>query len=124
MQIGDLARRSGASPRSLRHYEAAGLLVPHRRVNGYREYLDDAVDRVIRIKALLAAGFSVAEIGPLLSCVIDARPTLVRCERTAAAVDDAIAGIDSRIDDLLARRTLLVHALAGGPRTGQPVTPA
>ncbi|MBO3745272.1 MerR family transcriptional regulator [Streptosporangiaceae bacterium NEAU-GS5] len=111
MQIGDLARLSGASRRSIRHYEAAGLLTAHRRVNGYRDYDDDAVDRVAKIKALLTAGLTLADIGPLLSCVVDDQPTLLRCERTIAAVERTVSDLDRRIGELSGIRSLLVRAL-------------
>jgi DNA-binding transcriptional MerR regulator len=116
VQIGDLAWRSGASRRSLRHYETAGLLVAHRRGNGYREYDSDAVQRVARIRALLTAGLNLAEIGPLLSCVVDERPTLLRCERTITLVGHAVADLDRRIDELRDARALLTRALPG-PRS-------
>ena len=36
--VGQLARMSGTSVRTLHHYEQMGLLVPARRENGYRVY--------------------------------------------------------------------------------------
>ncbi|AEW99600.1 putative transcriptional regulator (plasmid) [Streptantibioticus cattleyicolor NRRL 8057 = DSM 46488] len=56
MRIGELARRSGVSERSLRYYEQQGLLRSQRTPGGQREYGDWAVDRVIRVQALYAAG--------------------------------------------------------------------
>src|SRR5258708_4374886 len=56
MRIGELARRTGVSERSLRYYETQGLLRAERTPGGHREYGDWAVDRVIRIQALYAAG--------------------------------------------------------------------
>jgi len=38
MRIGELARRAGASARSIRYYEEQGLLLARRQANGYREY--------------------------------------------------------------------------------------
>lgn len=36
--IGQLAKLSGVSPRTLRHYESLGLINPTRTENGYRTY--------------------------------------------------------------------------------------
>ena len=38
VRIGEFARQAGVSPRSLRHYEEASLLVPARTSAGYRDY--------------------------------------------------------------------------------------
>lgn len=38
MLIGELSRRTGVSARSLRYYEAQGLLSAGRGANGYRDY--------------------------------------------------------------------------------------
>ncbi|WP_369015287.1 MerR family DNA-binding transcriptional regulator, partial [Leclercia adecarboxylata] len=38
MRISDIARRSGASQKAIRLYEARGLLAPIPRVNRYRDY--------------------------------------------------------------------------------------
>jgi DNA-binding transcriptional MerR regulator len=43
MRIGELARRTGASGRSLRYYESRSLLTSRRMANGYRDFEDDQV---------------------------------------------------------------------------------
>ncbi|MEU6867541.1 MerR family transcriptional regulator [Streptomyces sp. NPDC046876] len=71
MRIGELARRSGVSERSLRYYEQQGILRSERTPGGHREFGEWAVDRVIRIQALYAAGLSSKKIGQLLPCMRD-----------------------------------------------------
>ena len=115
VQIGDLARATGASARSIRHYEAMGLVAPARLDNGYRDYADDAVERVGRIRALLRAGMSLAEIRPLVSCLVDDKPTLLRCKASINAVGERLARLDAEIAKLEQARSLLVAALPGGP---------
>ncbi|KAA9155406.1 MerR family transcriptional regulator [Amycolatopsis acidicola] len=72
MRIGELARRTGVSERSLRYYEQQGILTAERTEGGQRRYPDSAVDRVIRIQELFAAGVSSAKIKQLLPCLRDA----------------------------------------------------
>ncbi|MFI0999275.1 MerR family transcriptional regulator [Streptomyces galbus] len=72
MRIGELARRSGVSERSLRYYEQQGLLTAERTPGGHREYGEWAVDRVVRIQTLYAAGLSSRTIARLLPCMRDA----------------------------------------------------
>lgn len=72
MLIGTLSRLTGASERSLRHYEKQGLLHPLRgESNGYREYSEDDVRTVRHIRTLLAAGLNTATIASLLPCMTD-----------------------------------------------------
>ncbi|MEW2480538.1 MerR family transcriptional regulator [Mycobacterium sp. NPDC049093] len=71
MRIGELARRTGVSQRSLRYYEEQGLLASDRTSGGQREYPEKAVDRVIRIQELYAAGLHSRTISSLLPCMRD-----------------------------------------------------
>jgi DNA-binding transcriptional MerR regulator len=69
MRIGEVARRAGASPRSIRYYEQQGLLEARRRDNGYRDY-DEADLRLVReIRSLLVSGFDLEEIRPFVDCL-------------------------------------------------------
>ncbi|MCD0452152.1 MerR family transcriptional regulator [Actinocorallia sp. API 0066] len=69
MRIGELARLTDTPARSLRYYEEQGLLLPRRRENGYREYDDQVVDRVIQIRGLLDAGLPTRIIRQILPCL-------------------------------------------------------
>ena len=69
MRIGELAERTGASVRSLRHYESRGLVSADRTGGGHRDYPAGAVDRVILIQELLAAGLTTAVIATLMPCI-------------------------------------------------------
>jgi len=72
MRIGELARHTGVSERSLRYYEQRGLLTADRTPGGQRDYPKQAVDRVIRIQELFAAGLHSKKIAQLLPCMRDA----------------------------------------------------
>ncbi|WP_277186817.1 MerR family transcriptional regulator [Caballeronia sp. BR00000012568055] len=68
LKVGELAKRSGLTVRTLHHYDAIGLLTPSARAdNGYRLYDRDDVARLHRIQALRGFGLSLAEIGAYLS---------------------------------------------------------
>ena len=67
MRSGELARASGISPDTLRHYESLGLLPkPPRTAGGYRNYPPQAQDRVRLIQRALSVGFSLSELATLL----------------------------------------------------------
>lgn len=67
MKIGDLAKRCGVPASTLRFYESKGLLksIP-RKLNGYREYPEDAVLLLSVIIAAQKTGFSLDEIQQML----------------------------------------------------------
>ena len=68
VHIGEAAQQSGVSAKMLRHYEALGLLdaVP-RSEGGYRLYRQADIHTLRFIKRCRALGFSMAEIGELVS---------------------------------------------------------
>lgn len=66
MKISEASRVSGVSARSLRHYEAEGLIVPGRCANGFRDYCSSTVDRVLVIRSLLEFGLPVRLIREVL----------------------------------------------------------
>lgn len=66
--VGDLAKRSGLTVRTLHHYEQLGLLVPSTRTDsGYRLYSDADIRTLHRILAYRQMGLALKDIGPLLS---------------------------------------------------------
>ena len=71
LSIGELAHRTGVSPRSIRYYEQQGLLVSERTGSGHRRFLPEVVERVVLIQHMFAAGLSSQDIYPILPCMID-----------------------------------------------------
>ncbi|XVQ11877.1 MerR family transcriptional regulator [Spirillospora sp. CA-255316] len=109
MRIGELARRTGVSERSLRYYEKQGLLTADRTLGGHRDYPDGAVDRVIRIQELFAAGLGSKKIAQLLPCMRDADggPSEIATPRLVADLTAERARIDRMIGDLRRSRDVL-----------------
>ncbi|MCX4669708.1 MerR family transcriptional regulator [Streptomyces sp. NBC_01381] len=73
MKISEASRVSGVSARSLRHYEQEGLIVPGRCSNGFRDYCQSTVDRVLVIRSLLESGLPVRLIREFLPSLTDER---------------------------------------------------
>ncbi|MFI6766208.1 MerR family transcriptional regulator [Streptomyces sp. NPDC050355] len=114
MRIGELARHSGVSARSLRYYETQGLLRGERTPGGQRHYGEWAVDRVIRIQALYAAGLNSKKIAQLLPCMrdVDGAPSE---NATPRLVNDLTAErdrINRMITDLVRSRDVLDEVIA------------
>ncbi|WP_051648245.1 MerR family transcriptional regulator [Cupriavidus sp. SK-3] len=66
MFIGEISRRTGASPKAIRHYESLGLLGQVTRAGSYRVYTDDEVRQVGLIRQAQALGFRLSELLPAL----------------------------------------------------------
>ncbi|SCL44335.1 DNA-binding transcriptional regulator, MerR family [Micromonospora citrea] len=109
MRIGELARRTGVSERSLRYYEKQGLLTAHRTPGGQRDFPEQAVDRVIRIQELFAAGLHSKRIARLLPCMRDAdgRPSAIATPQLVVELTAERDRIDRMITELVSSREVL-----------------
>ncbi|MVT25257.1 MerR family transcriptional regulator [Nesterenkonia alkaliphila] len=94
MSIGELAHRTGVSPRSIRYYEQQGLLVSERTGSGHRRFLPEVVERVILIQHMFAAGLSSQDIYPILPCMID------ESQRTRFLMDELRRHRDRLVDEV------------------------
>lgn len=67
LKIGQLARQTGLTVRTLHHYDAIGVLRPSGRAdNGYRTYDRADVARLHQLQALRRLGLGLEEAGALL----------------------------------------------------------
>jgi DNA-binding transcriptional MerR regulator len=107
MHIGELARETGVPPKTLRFYEAEGLLAdPGRTSAGYRDYPPSATDRVRFIRRAQAAGLTFGQIG----AVFAARDAGEAPRgHVAAFVDDRLAEVERRLAELDELRANLVE---------------
>jgi DNA-binding transcriptional MerR regulator len=100
MRIGELARRAGASARSIRYYEQQGLLAARRQANGYREY-DEADVRLVReIRSLLVNGFDLDEIRPFVDCLHAGIQARRACPGGIDVYQRKLEELDARIREL------------------------
>ena len=106
----DVARASGVSTDTLRHYEREGLLRDVRRTaSGYRRYPPGTVARVLLIQRALVVGFSLEEVRRVLA-VRDRGGA--PCAAVRALVAERVDGLARQIEEL---RTL--HAELQGLAT-------
>lgn len=68
MKINEVEQKAGISKKNIRFYEAQGLLMPRRNAEtGYREYTQEEVQILLRIKLLRKLGVPIEEIRQMLS---------------------------------------------------------
>jgi DNA-binding transcriptional MerR regulator len=100
MKVGELARRTGVTVRTLHHYDEIGLLSPsHHTESGYRLYVAADVARLQQVMSLRQLGFSLEEI----------RTFLARSDASALRVIELHL---ARLEEQIARQHTLRDRLA------------
>ena len=123
MRIGELEKRSGTSPRLLRYYEEQELLTPDRAPNGYRDYDERLIERVMQIRGLLDAGLPTRIIKQILPC-LDV-PGILVCPSDASP--EMLAVLEHERDrmteriDLLSRSRDAINSYVDAIRSGRTI---
>jgi DNA-binding transcriptional MerR regulator len=108
-RIGELARLSGLSVKTIRFYSDRGLVPPARRTGaGYRVYDERALAQLELIRALRELGASLADIERVLSRELD----------VAGLVALQLEAVEAQLRVLRVRRAVL-KAVASGEPDGQ-----
>lgn len=98
MRIGQLADQARVNVQTLRYYERRGLLsAPTRLASGYRAYGPEALQRVRFVKRAQELGFTLQEIGDLLTLWKDSAKS---CRAVELRARDALERIEKKITDL------------------------
>jgi MerR family transcriptional regulator, copper efflux regulator len=101
LRSGALAKATGLSPDSIRHYERIGVLPRASRTDsGYRVYPASALERVLVVQRALRIGFTLAELAEVLKAR-DAGGA--PCGRVYQLAQEKLRGIEEDLEAL--RRT-------------------
>ncbi|SEE92508.1 DNA-binding transcriptional regulator, MerR family [Ruania alba] len=97
-KVGELARATGLTVRTLHHWGDVGLVVPTARTSaGHRLYTESDVERVYQVLALRRLGVDLATAGALLDGSAEVSEVLTR---HLAAVDEQITALGRLRDGL------------------------
>lgn len=110
MKIGELARRTGLSASRIRFYEASGLIEARRLGNGYRDYPEEAVQRLEIITCGQQAGFSLEEMRELSQDRAVGSP---RHDRLLASLKAKVLEIETLQQRSAQNRLHLLELIAG-----------
>ena len=100
--IKELAKRTGVDAPTIRYYEEIGVLpTPERAENGYRVYDNPDVERVDFVTRARQLNFSLDEITEIIGFREQGNPP---CRYVLSQVDEKLADIERRIQDLLQLR--------------------
>lgn len=120
MLISEVARRSGASQKAIRLYEARGLLATVPRINRYRHYSEQDLNLVLLIRQALVLGFRLADVAALrrddgsidwdqVQALLASRQHAVRAELAR------LRQLDTALTDLRAEVAMLAADGHNGP---------
>ncbi len=112
LKIGQIARQSGLSVKTIRYYEDLGLLAPtvDRTESGYRMFAPEVLVRLSFIKRAQRLGLSLEEIEQILQ-VYDHGD--LPCQEVKQHLETKILEVEHRIQELQALQQELRHLLGG-----------
>lgn len=117
LKISELAAKTGLSAHTLRYYEKNGLIHASDRSDaGYRYYNEADVRRAEFVKTARNIGFSLEDIGQLLSIRVD--KTSHSCQDVTDITQHKLDQVNAKIAELKSmQRTLqiLLDSCCGGP---------
>ena len=121
MNIGLAAERSQLPAKTIRYYEDIGLVVPDRQANGYRDYSQEDVHRLVFIQRARTLGFDIESCRKLLALYSDRSRASADVK---ALAQDHLAAIETKMLELeKMARTLrhLVDTCQGNERPSCPI---
>lgn len=114
LRIGEIAASAGVPTRTIRFYEAAGVIPPAPRgANGYRVYAADTVDLLRFVRQAQTLGLSLDEIREIVTIRRGGRPP---CPHVRALLVHKVAELNRRLGDLVALRRRIRRSLAAWRR--------
>lgn len=126
LTIGAVARGAQVGVETVRFYEREGLIdEPPRRRSGYRQYPADTVRRVLFIRRAKDLGFTLKEIGELLSLRVEPRTTCADVRELATAKIGDIERKIAELERMKAALARLARSCRGkGPTSECPILDA
>jgi MerR family copper efflux transcriptional regulator len=122
VNIGDAARLSGVSAKMVRHYESLGLLPRVTRTDsGYRQYSEAEVHTLRFIKRARDLGFSMEEIGELVSLWQNRRRASASVRRIAQKHAQDLAQRIAAMQEMQKTLGHLIHCCQGDARPECPI---
>jgi len=117
LRISELSEKTGLSAHTLRYYEKHGLInASNRSEAGYRFYTDSDVRRVQFVKTARNTGFSLEDIGQLLSIRVDKLSH--SCQEVTDITRKKLVEVNAKLTELQSMQQtleLLLESCCGGP---------
>ncbi len=121
MTIAEVARRAGLPAKTIRYYEAIGLIRPLRQPNGYRAFRDSDVMKLAFLARARSLGFSIDDCRALLALWEDKGRASADVKRLALGHLGRIEAKIAELEGLRGTLAALVEACAGDARPDCPI---
>jgi DNA-binding transcriptional MerR regulator len=100
LTIGQVAKTTGVTAKTIRYYEAIGVLpVPDRTVSGYRQYDEAAVERLRFISRARSLGLPLQRLR-ILTSALNGVPRLAFRPRLLELVHEQLSAVQHQIGEL------------------------
>ncbi len=100
LKISELSKKTGASVRSIRHYEKKNLITAVRLENDYREFDESAIKRIRIIQLYLGLGLTTEQIEEILKCEDSGPEDYEFCEEMLETYQEKLDQINRQISAL------------------------
>ncbi|ENU37511.1 MULTISPECIES: MerR family transcriptional regulator [Acinetobacter] len=114
MNLAKVAELTKVSPRMLRYYEELGLIIPKRAANHYREYTQENINNINKIKILNDAGMNLKDIKLLLPCFDLGKQKFTLCPVAQAKIEQELEQVSEQLTKLQRSHHLLKSFLDHG----------
>jgi MerR family transcriptional regulator, copper efflux regulator len=122
VNVSEASRHSGVTPKMVRYYEEIGLLQGvARRDNGYRDYAEDDVHRLVFVRRARELGFPVERIRALLSLWSERDRSNEDVRAVALSQIGDLEGQAQKLNAMIATLRQLVGACRKGNRPDCPI---
>lgn len=116
LSIGQVAQRADTSVDTIRYYERNGLIdAPARRASGYRSYTPEVIQRLRFIRRAKDLGFTLSEIGELMSLTSQAQRDMGSMKQAA---QNKLVMVEEKLRELERIRSALRQLIAACPGQG------
>lgn len=114
MKIGEVAKQTGLSVKSIRYYHDIGLICAMRTENGYREYTKDQVESLQFIAHCRELGFSLDDCRSLLDLRLNQDRNAEDVKQVAKSHLKVVSERILKLQALAEQLDHLVNACQGG----------
>jgi len=119
LQIGELAKKTKVTTRTIKHYEDKGIMLPNKKTyGGFRLFEENNIKSLERIKNLQKAGFSlkeIKEIEEIIKVIDNIRSNneidLKKIEDMERLIQNRLDNINEKLEQIMNAKKILKNTM-------------